>query len=233
MSTHHQDWIPANREARYDQAIQTWTYLSETENRSRMGFGAGTMQGTWVDTEFSPKYNTFLAAFQGWKNPAERTPTKTVKLNEAEDAFVAVYRQLYTGFLKSNPLVTNDDLQSMGMPLRNSSRTPARIPDTNPDADTDTSQMRRVKISFYENDGIHKKGKPDGVHGAEILWEVLDTFSEVHLDDLKHSSFDTRTPFVLDFTDEQRGKILYFALRWENTRGQKGPFGPILNAVIP
>ncbi|MDR0754310.1 MAG: hypothetical protein LBF04_02865, partial [Prevotellaceae bacterium] len=70
-------------------------------------------------------------------------------------------------------------------------------------------------------------------HGAEIRWQVFDTQQEVHLDELINSSFDTNSPLTLEFNDRQRGKVLYFALRWENTRGEKGPFGPILNAIIP
>jgi hypothetical protein len=55
----------------------------------------------------------------------------------------------------------------------------------------------------------------------------------VHINDLTNSSFDTHTPLTLEFADEDRGKVLYFALRWENTRGEKGPFGAIMNAIIP
>jgi hypothetical protein len=31
----------------------------------------------------------------------------------------------------------------------------------------------------------------------------------------------------------QRGKTVYFALRWENTRGEKGPWSEIMSAIIP
>jgi hypothetical protein len=231
MSTHHQDWIPSNHEARYDQAVQAWTYLSNPKNRNRMGFVAGTVQGAWLDREVTSKYNVFLAAFQDWKKPAERTPTKSVELKEVEDEFVTVYKHVHTRFLKNNHLGANDDLQSRGMPLRNSSRIPVRIPDRNPDADP--SYLRRMKISFYASDGTYRQGKPDGVHGSEIIREVCDALREVYLDDPIHSSFDTRMLFVLEFSDEQCGKVFYFAFLRENTRGEKGSFGPILNAIIP
>jgi hypothetical protein len=32
---------------------------------------------------------------------------------------------------------------------------------------------------------------------------------------------------------EDRGKKLYFALRWENTRGEKGPWSEIHSTIIP
>jgi hypothetical protein len=35
------------------------------------------------------------------------------------------------------------------------------------------------------------------------------------------------------FENDQRGKTVYFALRWENTRGEKGPWSAIQIAIIP
>ncbi|MDR2362267.1 MAG: hypothetical protein LBD91_06005 [Prevotellaceae bacterium] len=29
------------------------------------------------------------------------------------------------------------------------------------------------------------------------------------------------------------GKTVYFALRWENTRGEKGPWSDIMSATVP
>jgi hypothetical protein len=52
-------------------------------------------------------------------------------------------------------------------------------------------------------------------------------------EDLRHSAFDTHTPLTLSFESDQRGKTLYFALRWENTRGEKGKYSPIASAIIP
>ncbi|MDR3132631.1 MAG: hypothetical protein LBU42_01235, partial [Prevotellaceae bacterium] len=111
--------------------------------------------------------------------------------------------------------------------------TPSPVPGTRPAASVNTSQFRRISIEFYEDDGTHKKAKPPGVHGAEVRWAVFDNLREVHINDLTNSSFDTHTPLTLEFADEDRGKVLYFALRWENTRGEKGPFGAIMNAIIP
>jgi hypothetical protein len=228
------DWMPRKHEALYDKAGQTWLYISSPLNRDRMGFIIGTPSGVWLDTVFMTAYNTLETAFTSWKNPAERTPAITARLLEAEETFIPIYRMLYTGFLKSSPLVTDDDLVSMGLPKRHSGgNKPSPIARKNPDADIDTSQIRRVGVHFFEMDGAIKVPRPEGTHGVEAWWAVFDTRQEVTLDQLIHSSFSTRSPLTLDFPDEQRGKAVYFALRWENTRGEKGPFGPILFAIIP
>jgi hypothetical protein len=38
---------------------------------------------------------------------------------------------------------------------------------------------------------------------------------------------------TLAFEGHDRGKTLYYALRWENTRGEKGPFSPIAAVIVP
>jgi hypothetical protein len=226
------DWLPQNHEALYDQANQTVNYLSVTANRDRMGFAVDTAIGKWFDTEFISKHNAFKAAFADWQNPAERTPTKTVKLAEAEEAFKMVYRKLYNGFLKESPLVTDDDLISMGLPKRNTSRTPAKVADVSPDSDVDTSVPGRLAFSFYQKGGRHKKGKPEDQHGVEIACVISDTKPE-KWEDLTISKFATRSPYIMSFENNQRGQTLYYAMRWENTRGEKGPWSDIAGIIIP
>ncbi|MDR1681238.1 MAG: hypothetical protein LBS12_05600, partial [Prevotellaceae bacterium] len=92
---------------------------------------------------------------------------------------------------------------------------------------------RVVKIHFQAAGSEHK-AKPHGIHGVEIIWQVFDTPSpSVSIDELIHSEFDTMTPYEFRFSDAQRGKRLYFAMRWENTTGAKGPWSEIMEAIIP
>ncbi|MDR1479810.1 MAG: hypothetical protein LBJ00_12830 [Planctomycetaceae bacterium] len=226
------DWLPSNHEELYDQAVQTSGYLTDPLVRDRIGLGPGTTQGTWYDTEFYTKFTDFQIAFDDWKDPAQRTRLKTERLRETEAEFRKVYRQFYTGFLKESPLVTDEDLIAMGMPARNSGRTPAPVAKTYPDYDIDSGTIRRLTIYFFDQAKNESRGKPDGQHGAEVCWAILDT-PPTNVEDLVHSSFCTHSPLVLDFKEDQRGKIVYFCLRWENTRGIKGPWSEILSAVIP
>jgi hypothetical protein len=75
-------------------------------------------------------------------------------------------------------------------------------------------------------------GKPPYVHGIECLWLIADTPPQ-KIGELIHSAFATRSPLVLSFDEDQRGKRLYFAVRWESGTVKKGPWSEIFNAVIP
>ena len=50
--------------------------------------------------------------------------------------------------------------------------------------------------------------------------------------DLPKSIFTRRKKERFDFEGES-GKTVYFCLQYENPRGDVGPFGPMLSAVIP
>ncbi|MDR1867377.1 MAG: hypothetical protein LBQ77_03800 [Treponema sp.] len=52
-------------------------------------------------------------------------------------------------------------------------------------------------------------------------------------DELPHSVFTRKKTHRFDFPQEDRGKKVYFCLRYENSKGEAGPWGPILDAIIP
>jgi hypothetical protein len=226
------DWLPHNHEELFDKATQTVNYFTVTV-LDRIGI-AGAAR-TWYQDEFVVRYNRFKTAFLDWQNPAERTPIKTTVLQEAEDDFVPVYRKLYTGYVKENPLATDDDLQGAGFPKRHTGgNKPPKKPTTLVEMEADTSVPAQVTIR-YRNAGSRGTAKPENVHGVEFRSVVRAAGEPPPTDwtELTESTFDTRTPITFTFTGKQRGQIFYFASRWENTLGEKGPWNNIQWVYIP
>ena len=178
-----------------------------------------------LQTEFQNKY--YVA-----ENPATRTSAAVLAKNEARTAYEKALRQIIKAYITYNPAVSDEDRKLMALPIHKPGRTPSPKADKSPDVDTDTSVPGRVTIHFFDKDSGHKKSKPAGQHGSEIAWIISDT-PPTRWDELLHSNIDTNSPFTLIFENDQRGKNLYFALRWENTRGEKGPWTEIQNAIIP
>jgi hypothetical protein len=225
------DWLPKNHEALYLNLTLTTGYLTGVV-RTRIGLGTSTPGGAWYDGDFWSAWESHQDVYSQWQNPSTRTSFITTELQDSESKLVPLYRELYTGFIRSNPLVTNADLDGMGFPLHPSGgHTPVPVPHTMPEAEVIWPSPGVVEIHFRDA-GWSRRAKPHGVHGAEICWAVLDE-KPVKWDELTNSSFDTHTPFRLTFKGNQRGKWLYFSLRWENTRGEKGPWSEILETVIP
>ncbi|MDR0873485.1 MAG: hypothetical protein LBN27_08505 [Prevotellaceae bacterium] len=224
----NKDWISMSYEGLYSQSTLTKDYLDG--HLGDLGINGKTAE--WVNTDFKTKaYQPFANAVLAWRNPAERTPLKITAVKEAFDALVPVYRELYT-FLKGNPVVTDQDLQAMGLPKRSSNKpTPVPPPQTVPEAVVELPSEGVVVLHFRDS-GSDRKGKPAGIHGVEIAWRVGATAATLW-DELTNSAFDTATPYRFSFPSEERGKTLSFALRWENTRGEKGAWSQIYTAIIP
>jgi hypothetical protein len=51
--------------------------------------------------------------------------------------------------------------------------------------------------------------------------------------DLPHSKFTRRKKELLDFAQEDGGKTVYFCTRYENVKGEPGPWEPLFSSVIP
>jgi hypothetical protein len=172
-------------------------------------------------------YNT---AFEAAQDP-NRGKVDVLAKNKAKDALTATLRAFIKAYLAYNPAVTDADKKSMDLPLHDGARTPVPPPSTVPEAEAKTPYPMVVEIHFHD-EGREKRGKPAGVHGAKIAYALLDTPPST-VEDLTRSAFDPRSPFTLNFEENQRGKALYFALHWENAKGQAGPWSVIQKAIVP
>ena len=139
------------------------------------------------------------------------------------------------GILTAVPYVSEADLRLMGMPGRHlDPKRPAPVATVFPVITVATLLVRHLLFSFFTLDPENRprKHKPDGQHGVELCW-IISAVPVVNIEQLLHSAFTTTTDLDLAFTGEDCGKIVYFAARWENTRGEKGPWSPIESAMIP
>jgi hypothetical protein len=172
------------------------------------------------------------AAYKQAEDPSTRTKAAVVEKNEAREDYDAHLRNLNNAYLIHNPAMTDVDREQMNLPIHKTTHTPAPVAETHPAFYIDSSMLRCLIIHFHDQGKKKSKAKPPGQRGAEIRWMISDT-PMVDANELIHSSFDTRTPFTLEFPGHDRGKTVYLCLRWENTRGQKGPWSEIKDAIIP
>jgi hypothetical protein len=225
------DWMPSSREGIYKLGNLVNDYLNDSTIRVRIGLGETTEQGKWYDKVFYENRLAYSADFMTWEDPTRRTPAIVQKIKGSENVFKGSLRTLYTGFLVKSPLVTDEDLVSMGFPARSGGgHTPVPVPTTYPELTVTHPSYGVVGISFKDSESAGR-GKPFGVHGIEILWGILTDPPTTHTD-LTNSSFKTRSPLKLNFEQTEFGKTIYMVARWENTRAEKGPWSPYYSTVI-
>jgi hypothetical protein len=173
----------------------------------------------------------FETALTVANTPTTRTKVTVQTKTAARKAVESKLRPFLKGYVTYNPVVTDADRDSMSLPIHKVTRTDVPVPTTIIEAKVLLPSPGVVEISFHDAKSEHR-AKPAGVHGAEIAWAVL-AAPPTDWKELIRSSFDTHSPQRLSFEGADRGKTLYFALRWENTRGEKGPWNEIQSTIIP
>jgi hypothetical protein len=155
---------------------------------------------------------------------------KIVK-NEAKAAVKRKMRDFANEYIRYNPRMSETDKYELGIHTRDGKRSPAPAPSTVPEAWADTSRLRVIILRFKDR-GAARRAKPKGMRGAEVCWALLDR-APLSMEMLTHSEFSSNGRIELVFDESDRGKRLYFALRWVSTSGRKGPFSEIYSVIIP
>jgi hypothetical protein len=176
-----------------------------------------------LQTVFETAYTKALDPNRGTVDVADK--------NRARAAFEKALRSFVKAFLLYSPFVSDKDRDEMQIPIHDKTPTPVPPPATFPEYDVDTSIPNRLTVHFWD-EATKQRKKPKGVHGAEIRWEMRNTAPE-KAEDLVNSDFTTRTPHTFVFTGDRQGQRVYFCLRWENNKGEKGPWGAIVSAIVP
>ena len=77
-----------------------------------------------------------------------------------------------------------------------------------------------------------KKGKPGGQHEAGIHWRLSTSTILTRIEESLCVSIDTHSPFLPEFTDDDREKSFYYTVQ-EKHAGERSPYAPILVAIVP
>jgi hypothetical protein len=173
--------------------------------------------------------------FAGWHTAYERHKASgahrdAVAKKLARTAGERVLRLFNKEFILNSTLVSGQDKVDMGNRPRRP-RAPVADPHTRPEFFLALVDIRRLGVHFWDQDR-ESKARPYGVIGALICWAVLD-HPPAGIGELTNAVLATRTPHTLEFTDAERGKTVYIALRWQNGKGRLGPWSGIQSAIIP
>ena len=158
----------------------------------------------------------------------EETSTKLIVANKnaAMEKIMQTFRTIYGDIPQSS--LTADDRSVLKLEERSTTRTPAPVPTTFPVGKINSTNRLEHSISFTTEDG--KYGKPEGVRGCQIWCKE----GEPALDEkqLLFLGTDTASPFLKKYLIADAGKTIHYWLRWENTRGETGPWSAVVSATV-
>ncbi len=171
------------------------------------------------------------AAFDKVSNKQNRTAADVLAKDEAYEDYVATIRPFVAQWLANNSKVTDSDRARMGLTVKTGTRTPTPAPTTSPVGTVDFSVRQQHIIHYYDEASAHSNAKPEGVHACEIFMKV-DGDAPKDASELTYVGTCTATPYTVKFDGAKTGKMVYYWLRWVNTRGEYGPWSSTLSAMV-
>jgi hypothetical protein len=174
------------------------------------------------------KVDAAINAFLDARDAHRITPTteKNDEKNAAKAHGISEMRTFARENIRVNPRMTDAQKNALGVNSADTEPSPVIIPRDGPNSTIKTSQHRPGVVE------IHYAGpKPDGVERVEVAHAFLDAPPEdVTL--LTEKDTYTKNPWIGNFP-HQRGKTLYYSLRYLGTHNQVSEWTPIQSVIVP
>jgi hypothetical protein len=173
--------------------------------------------------------NIWDAADNAAEDPKTATAVTIRERVRVMTDFTKNIRAFNTEYVTHNHLLTTEQRDLLGLlPVKPPSPQPP--PQTRPHVEITTAAPGDVTAHCFGDEV--KWGMEEGVHGYEWGWVISDT-TPASYDELTHSEFSTRAYHTKTFDPSQRTKKLQSAFRWENEKGEKGPWTDFIETIIP
>lgn len=139
-----------------------------------------------------------------------------------------------TNFVQGYPKTTDADRAEIGITVRDTSKTPSPTPTTRPLVTVDPAARLTHELRLVDEGSPTRRGKPEGVAGAEVWVKLIDAGQPAPTDPnaLSFLTMTTRPTLRTDFRAADGGKTAVYMLRWVNTRGEKGPWSEVTTATV-
>ena len=148
----------------------------------------------------------------------------------ARDALSAVVRALVK-LIQAQPSVSDESKQAIGITVSTGIKTSVAVPSTAPIGRIELLNRLEHTLNFADSTTPTSKAKPAGVRGCQV-WLKIGTAPPASASELHFLATDTRSPYVAQFDAADAGKTAYYWLRWENTKGETGPWSAAVSATI-
>ncbi|HEX8465236.1 MAG TPA: hypothetical protein VF627_11520 [Abditibacterium sp.] len=215
------DFIPADEGQFTDFSENLTTEVGENA-------GAAGVSAPQV-TDLTAKFQSWVAAradFNAAKTAYDAAATAKV---EARDALTSTIRALVGQMQKFAGMT--DELRRKFRITIAKERGVIAAPDSFPTLTVHNMSRLRHEIEFRDSLTPDSKAKPDGVLGCQLFLQIG---GEAPVDGaaMQFLALDTKIPYTHDNPASDLGKPVHYCARWQNAKGETGPWGPIASATV-
>jgi hypothetical protein len=133
--------------------------------------------------------------------------------------------------LQASAAVSDDERAALNITIPDPTATPVTAPTTRPIVTIQCQARLQHIIGFMDEATPTRRSKPAGALGVEI-WHKIDGPPPTDPSELTFVALDTATPYTVDFSGADGGKMAHYWLRWVTATGLKGPWSDTASATI-
>jgi hypothetical protein len=223
-------WLSGKR-AEIIEMAQGWnTHLNKPEVKALLNIPQADLEALATKTQLLATLNETPRGV--------RTPAYTAQIRTAEKDLVAKMSDIKMRHIFMPPL-TEADLITLG--LRPKDKTPTSVNPPEMTAECDLTFPVKGQVEVYNIRPVGNAKDARASYGTRIYYGIVGendgdpariTNPPATGANLPQSVFTRKQKHCFDFHGE-RGKHAFFCLRYENSKGQPGPWGTLLEAYIP
>lgn len=171
----------------------------------------------------------YLAALAAYDrvNSSDNRITKDATKKEA----VAWIRRFANASVRYNSKMSDVDRATMGIRQKDTTPTVHPRPTVRPETVVENTKNRLEHLVKAINNENGKTSKPAGVHGVRFGWQVGGE-KPTGGEDLPKTRFSQKPTFVITYVEADKGKAVWYATCYENSRGETGPWSLLADAYI-
>ena len=161
----------------------------------------------------------------------DRTKTLVVEKDAAKAELIARVRAM-VDFRFANPVIPDASRIECGLHAKDRVRTVIGAPSSRA-LITDIKALGgfRLEIRFQDEATPDTRAIPYGCNGC-LLYYSWGAEKLLDYTVLKDTKLMTHNPFVLDLPPEAEGRFASCAVRWQNERGDLGPWSDIMHSAV-
>ncbi|MDR1399267.1 MAG: hypothetical protein LBJ41_05030 [Treponema sp.] len=171
----------------------------------------------------------FLAAYESYR--MDDSSVNRIAKNKAKEKCIDEMRDFANSSVRFNKKMEEVDKVQLGISSRKTTITHHPTPTARPDIVVENTRSHFEHRILALNPNNRKTSKPDDVYGVRYGWQVGGD-KPTSGDYLPKAKFNRRTSLILAYTEADKGKTVYYAICYENGRGDQGPWSSIEEALI-
>ncbi|MDR2177476.1 MAG: hypothetical protein LBP20_05475 [Treponema sp.] len=216
------DFIPGP-DNEFLEFANTFTAAAE-DQAADLGIPADTI------TALKAKRTAFDTAYQTCQKPGKSRLDVAAK-NEARKTLEHAIRHIKKAYIDPNEALSAAKREAFGLPPKDPVRSVIPPPDFAVGLTVKPREARQLEIERVVAES-GETATPYGMDGA-ILYEKVGGEAPAAPEELNQSMILKRHKTIRVYSETERGKPVYYAGRWQNEKGEKGPWGNIVQAIIP